>query len=116
MTFSEKLTALLAEIRELNKKETLTDEDKTAIDAKMSEAEEVRKSIERENRAAEMEKFIATPVNAQPELRAGEVPAVEVGRNRAADKVYSSLGEQILDIRAAQFGEDGAAKERLAND
>ena len=116
MNLREKLANLLVEIRELNDKDTLTDEDKEALDGKLAEAKEVRTAIEREDELRSLDEF-AKPVieDEKPELRAGVTPEkVEGGRNKAAEKKYASLGEQIIDIRAAQFGEDAEARERLA--
>lgn len=116
MDIREKLAALLVEIRELNEKEKLTEEEVESLDGKLTEAEEFRASIEREDRAAALGDYANTAADDKTDLRADDNPAVTGGRNRASEKKYASLGEQIVDIRAAQFDEDASeARERLAN-
>ena len=114
MNLREKLAILLEEIRGLNEKDTLTDEEKELLDGKLTEAEETRASIEREDRAAELDKFSKPEVaDEKPEFRAGD--KIEVKGRREAKRSYANLGEQIVDIRAAQFDNDSSAKERLVN-
>lgn len=117
MNLREKLANLVEEIRSLNEKDTLTDEEKTDLDAKLTEASELRTRIEREDELRGYDEFVKPEVeDEQPELRAGaEGEEARAGRNRAADKKYSNIGEQLLDIRAAQFDHDSEARERLAN-
>lgn len=96
--FKELLKAKLAEQEALVKaalaeNRAMTDEEMTKFNALQSEIESLEESIEAANKLNKQQEKLNTPVNQ---------PTYEVGKNRAADKPFASLGEQLRAVVIAE--------------
>lgn len=71
----------------------MTDEEQIKFNALQVEIENLEKTIEAANKLNEQQKKLNTPVNQ---------PTYAVGKNRAADKPFASLGEQLRAVVIAE--------------
>jgi len=102
MDTRQKIAALIEENKKLldtakAEERNLTDEEQAEFDNRLNEIDKLRKMVEAEEKHAELEDWANRSVKEPPKTDP-ETTNVQVGKNRAEDAPFRSLGEQLQAI------------------